>query len=141
MDYAGMRARAADQIRRAGKIVTIRSPGTSADWAKGYDELGDKWTRLVDPFDTVRVNPAIDDDVAVYAVEIGFKQGERDGTLVRTDDRRFLVAGLAASGGVMAAPDPAHDKLVIGSAALEIVVVHPIAPGPLDVVYEVHCRV
>lgn len=140
MDYAGIRSRAAGQARRAGKLVAIRSPGSSADWQYGYDELGEKWTRLVAPFDTVRTNPIVDVDTPAYAVEFGYEQGERDGTLVRADDRRFLVAGLTSTGAILEAPSPARDKLVVGSVALEIVSTKPVEPGPVAVVYEVQCR-
>ena len=140
MDYAGIRKRAAGQIAGAGKIVAIRSPGNSAEWEYGYDELGDKWTRLVDPFDTVRTNPIVDVDVPAYAAEIGYEQGERDGTLVRADDRRFLVAGLTSTGAILPAPSPAVDKLFVGGVALEIVSTKPVEPGMLAVIYEVQCR-
>lgn len=139
MNYQAMRASAADQIKRNGKPVALLSTGSSAEWEYGYDELGDKWTRLVEPFDVVRVNPISDASVSVYAVEHPYGLKEIDGTLIQSQDRRFYLAALDFFGAPFSDPKTGN-RLSVDGQVLEIASVVITKPGQTAVLYEVQCR-
>jgi hypothetical protein len=122
MEYLGIRKRATGQINKSGKTVALRVPG-------------------IDTFnpETGTLTPGTAVDHSVKVVEIGYSQGQRDGTIVQINDRRFLVAGLKADGSVLPKPTTQH-KLVISNLPLSIVSVSPIEPGDISVAYEVQCR-
>ena len=74
-------------------------------------------------------------DTTVRAVRTKFKKMEIDGTIIQRDDVLFLIA-----------PDPDYpdpelvDRLVDGSDTYEVLHVETVKPGPLAVLWKVHCR-
>lgn len=123
MDYIGVRSSAAASIKKNGKAITIRIPAAVAS----YDPVAGTGT------------PAVPVDYLCYAVELNYKQGERDGTIVQANDRRFLVAGLTTAGAALTQPTTGM-VLITGSVTLPIVSVEPLNPGETTLLYTVQCR-
>ncbi len=123
MDYTSLRTNAAASITKNGKAVTLRIPAQVAT----YDPVAGTGT------------PAAAVDYACMAVEIGYKQGERDGTIVQVKDRQFLVAGLTTAGAALTQPTSAWQFIVSG-VTLQIVYVEPLNPGETNIIYTVQCR-
>jgi hypothetical protein len=117
MNYPSLAATAARLVAQYGKSVTLRRPGAGT-----FDPV------------TGQTTPGTPTDSAVKAAEVGYEANERDGTMVRAEDRRFLIA----AAGIL---QPASsDRLLVGSADLAIVTVEPLEPGPTPLLYTVQCR-
>jgi len=123
MDYVGIRASAAATITKNGKSATLRIPAQVAS----YDPVAGTGT------------PAAAVDYPCMVVEIGYKQGERDGTIVQAKDRLFLVAGLTTAGAALTQPTSAW-QLIVSGVTLQIVTVEPLNPGETNILYTVQCR-
>ncbi|WP_146617680.1 hypothetical protein [Rhodoplanes serenus] len=115
-DYARSRATADRLIARFGQSGAIRRAGAPS---------GDPW------------NPTAGEstDHPCALVVLAYDTREIDGTLIRSSDRKVLVA----AGGLAVEPTAA-DRIVIGGTALEIVRVAPLAPGGTVVLYEIQAR-
>jgi len=72
----------------------------------------------------------------VYGILEDFSGRERDGTIVRERDRRYLVA----ASGISAAPIPG-DELTDGSDQLRVQSVQTIRSGSVDVLHYLHARI
>lgn len=123
MDYEGIRKRAASTIAKSGKTVKIIIPGGTA-----YDPV------------TGTETPGANIEHTAKAVEIQYSQAERDGTMIKANDRRFLVAGLKTDGSALAQMATGH-KIEVSTVKLEIVTVMPLNPGEINVIYEVQARI
>jgi len=123
MDYEGIRKRTAATIAKSGKTVKIILPGGTA-----YDP--------VTGLDT----PGADIEYSAKAVEIMYSQAERDGTMVKANDRRFIVAGLKTDGSALAQMATGH-KIEVSTVKLEIITVMPLNHGETNVIYEVQARI
>ena len=123
MDYEGIRKRAAATIAKNGKAIKIIMPGgTAYNPVTGLDTAG----------------PDI-----VYnamAVEIMYSQAERDGTMVKANDRRFIVSGLKTDGTALAQMATGH-RIEVSTVKLEIITIMPLNPGEINVIYEVQARI
>jgi hypothetical protein len=136
MNYTSIRDNlVAKMLRKYGKAVALRRPGTTAGWTKTWDGVLGRyqWTHSADPVSTVYVDPAtIPVDYAGYAIEKQYKQTEIDGTTVMANDRRFLTIDV---------PSPTTaDKLVVNGSVLTIVNVSAIQPGEITLVRILQCR-
>lgn len=76
-------------------------------------------------------------DTTVNVVVDSYRAERVDGTLVRSTDRRVVVAAT----GLASAPDAATDVLIIGGVEHRIVSVEPVDPAGTPVVYTVQVRV
>ncbi len=114
--YANMRNTAGDLITRFGKDVILRVQATTTP-VKDYR-----------PVVTAT-------DYTVQAVATEFNAREINGTTVQSGDRRYLVA----AEGMTATPTP-EDRLVDGSAILEIRSVRRVSPAGTQVIYSIHTR-
>jgi len=125
MSYLTERADAAKDIQEAcsSRLCTLRT-------AEAIPAVGE--TPAV---------PAV--EYRVYAVEFPYSIGVRDGTSVKTGDRRFYVAALDSSGAAIPTPTPAH-RFYTGTTApaklLTIVGNNPLQPDGVPILHEVQCR-
>lgn len=70
-----------------------------------------------------------------YGVITNYAANEIDGTVIRRDDRKVLLA----AGGLAVMPTTA-DTLTIGGVELAIMHVEPIAPSNVPIIYTVQVR-
>lgn len=140
MNYINLRDTVvAPLIRKNGKAIKLRRPGSSVGWTKIWDAAQGryKWTYGGTPppdgGTVVYVDPiGTPIDLPGYAIEKDYKQSEIDGTTVMANDRRFLVVDI---------PEPnTADKLIVGSSVLTIVNVMAIQPGDTTLVRILQCR-
>jgi len=131
MDYTASRKSTAEKLRKAGKLVTIRTPGEAS-----YNE------------ETGINTPGTPVDTPAYAMEqsqnaLTLWSSTVDNALVQDGDRFFMLAALDANGAVLARPTPAA-TFFIGAPAdgvqLAIKGVRALEPGPVAIYYEVQCR-
>jgi hypothetical protein len=123
MDYEGIRKRAAATIAKNGKAIKIILPGGTA-----YNPVTGAETAGADIVHNAK------------AVEISYSQAERDGTMVKLNDRRFIIAGLKTDGTALAQMATGH-KIEVSTVKLEIITVMPLNPGEINVIYEVQARI
>lgn len=115
-DYSRSAATAERLVARFGLLATL---------IKRPDAAGDLW------------NPRpIDDDmeVQVRAVDLGIKERLVAGTLTKRNMRVLLVAGTSE------APE-LGDRIIIGHVRHEVAGIERIAPGGVDVLYEVEVEI
>jgi len=123
MDYTAIRKNAAATIKKNGKAIKIIVPGGTA-----YNPV------------TGTDTPGADVTYSGRAVETQYTQAERDGTMVKASDRRFLVSGLQDSGAALAQMATGQ-RIEVASVKLEIVNVMPLNPGDVNIIYEVQARI
>ena len=117
-DYAGLRASVAEPlIKDFGKDGVLKIPVTAT---------GNKpWGR--DTGDPI--------EIAAIVVQTRFTFHERSNTLVQNDDTKYLVSTEGMS------VDPAlADRLEVDGTTYRIVEIKPLRPGPLTMLWTVHCR-
>ena len=112
-DYSGLQATAANLIARFGRSATLAKLTTASGTA-------------YDPGDPTEV------EYAVTICEIGYKQSERDGTLVEQNDRRVMMDSTVAP--------TSQDRIIDGSDEFVVVSVEAVKPGPAAVMYTVQLR-
>lgn len=167
MNYIDQRRRAADKIRKSGKVVTVRHlPATATGYTYSYDPvLGDTWTLDVAPFTVVHTAPAgLYTDYETWAIELKYDLHDVDGTVILTGDRRFMMAALDKT-GVAIPLLTTGDKFVIGTGTLQmdgswvldgsedldgqkdavammrVINILPLSPGDVTLYYEIQARV
>lgn len=116
-DYAGLRDSVAEPlIADFGKdaTLTLNTPAGGSDpWNPGTSG---------------------ETETAVKVVQTEFKLRDRDGTLVQKDDLLFI---LSTAGD----PDVTLAKtLTVDGVLYQIVQIMPLRPGPVTMLYKVHCR-
>ena len=104
------------QIANFGKdgTLTLNTPATGSDpWNPGSEG---------------------ETETPVKVVQTEFKLADRDGTLVQKDDLLFLVSTAGQ-------PEIALAKtLTVDGVVYQIVQITSIKPGPVTMLYKVHCR-
>ena len=123
MDYEGIRKRAAAIIAKNGKAIKVIIPGGTA-----YDPV------------TGAETAGADIEYSAKAVEIMYSQAERDGTMIKASDRRFIVAGLKTDGSALPVISTGS-RIEVSTIKLEIISAHPVNPGEINVIYEVQARI
>lgn len=111
IDYNKALASAKRLIRENGRDVTVRT----------FTASGDEWNPVQVP-----------NDVVVKAVQTQFKAEEIDGTLIRTDDKLFLIAG--------GADISLAKRLIDGGIDYEVVNVREVKPGAVSILWKVQVR-
>ena len=112
-DYSGLQSTATRLIARFGRAATLVKLTTASGSA-------------YDPGDPAEV------EHAVTICEIGYKQSERDGTLVEQNDRRIMMDSAVAP--------TSQDRIVDGADEFVVVSVEATQPGPVAVMYTVQLR-
>jgi hypothetical protein len=113
-DYARARATAARLIASFGQTVTLRKPGATA--GPSYDPV-----------------PGAPDDYTAKAVDLNrLIRNMNDVTVTAVSRTLFLDASVSPAKG---------DQVQIGSEWCEITVSRPLAPGGVNVLYEVEVSV
>ncbi len=125
-------------IRKYGKVIALRRPGSTAGWTKAWVNSRYQWTYAGPPNPpangtVVYIDPAgTPVDTSGYAVEKTYKQSEINGTTVLANDRLFLTIDI---------PTPTIvDKLVGGSSVLTIVSAVAVQPGDTALIWKLQCR-
>lgn len=111
INYAKARASSIKGVSENGRNVVLRSFTTS----------GDDWNPVQVPVDTT-----------VKALQSRFDAKEIDGTLIRTDDKLFLIAGGADIG--------LAKRLIDGGVDYEVVNVREVKPGAVSILWKVQVR-
>jgi len=113
-NYAAITATADRLIARFGRSATLRRPASTGP----------------------AHNPTVTySDHAVMVTTSAYQQREIDGTRVRQDDVKVMLAK-----GVLTIAPETKDQLVIDGATYAIMDVRPTQPGGSVVVYEVQAR-
>ena len=115
-DYPKLQATATRLLTKYGQAATLTR------WTKGaYND------------DTLTTGTGSSADLAVTVVEWDFTARERDGTLIRAEDKRFIL------GGADDAPK-LNDKLKVGGVEWEVISVEETNPGGTVLLYVLHVR-
>lgn len=121
-NYDRSRASADRLIAKFGQAGFIRrsTPGTTGG--------GDPWY-------PVSMTGGASADYACTVVVLDYSAGERDGTLIRVEDRKVLIA----VGSLEIEPAP-QDQIVLGGVAHPIIDVKPLNPGGTNIYFEAQVR-
>lgn len=111
-DYSGFVATATRLIDKFGRSASLVTMTTAAS---GYDP-----------------GEPTESATAVRIVEIGYKQSERDGTLIEANDRRVMMDASTTP--------TSQDRIVDGSDEFVVVNVEAIKPGPTPIAYMLQLR-
>lgn len=114
-DYSGVRSTAERLIAKFGQPATLITMTATG---------GDPWNPVTSESET----PVT---VAVF----DFKNSDVDGTLIQQNDKRVYLS----TNGLSAVPETGN-KLEVGGVRHEIISVSPLAPGGVDVRYELQVR-
>ena len=115
--YDATKVSAAKAIKKSGVAMTLNHKGTTA--------ATNPWDS---PTETTTAYPC-------NGVITNYSAHEIDGTVIRRDDRKVLLA----AGGLAVTPTTA-DTLTIGGVELAIMHVEPIAPSNDPIIYTVQVR-
>jgi len=130
--YEGLRDNtAAPSIRQFGKPITLLREADTSDLDCAYDPVAGKEV-CTDSEGNV-VEPGDLQEFTGSAVEDSYSAGLIDGSSIRVGDRRLLCVDVPR-------PKQGSDKLKIGDRAYSIVNVSPLAPGEVEILYEVQAR-
>ena len=122
---------AAPLIRQFGKPITLLREADTSDLDCAYDpELGrevctDSEGNVVEPGDLQEFTGS--------AVEDSYSAGLIDGSSIRVGDRRLLCVDIPR-------PKQGSDTIKVGGRTYSIVNVSPLAPGEVEILYEVQAR-
>ena len=123
---------AAPLIRQFGKSITLVRKPDRDDLDCEYDAT--TGTEIcTDPDTGEVVDPGEDQEFEGHAVEDRYSASLIDGSAIRVGDRRLLCVDIPR-------PKQGSDKLKIGDRAYSIVNVSPLAPGEVEILYEVQAR-
>lgn len=118
INYEALAKTALDQIAGAGRLVDLI-----------YQEQGD-YKPQTDTFNNQHANTAV-----VRAVLSDFQASQIDGTIIRREDKKALVA----ADGLKYVPSTS-DLIIDGEIQYTIVNVETIAPGDVVLVYKLQLR-
>ena len=133
MSYAATATKVKKTLAAKGKPATIIRPGDATGWTKSWDALGARWQWTNDvTFEVVYVDPAVDTEINGSVLELQFKIGQIDGTIVKQGDRLFM--------GSFNAPPVNGDTMRVGGTDITIVGLSPLTPGDTVLYWEVQAR-
>lgn len=114
-DYSNLESTAKRLIDRFGRDAVLIKKGTPADGATLYDA------------------PPADTESDIILCETRFSLMNRDGTLIKNGDKRWLISteGLAPE---------LEDKVQLDGTKYELINVDPLNPGGTVLLYEVQGR-
>ncbi len=122
---------AAPLIRQFGKSITLLREADKSELDCEYDPTTgaevctDSEGNVVEPGDLQEFTGS--------AVEDSYSAGLIDGSSIRVGDRRLLCVDIPR-------PKQGSDKLSVGTKEYSIVNVSPLAPGEVEILYEVQAR-
>lgn len=120
-DYAGLRDRAVQPlIKRFGKVTTAKllSPGAPTSGQPAWDP-----------------EPGADIEQPVQVVKTNVTIKDTEGTLVEMTDEAYLVS----PEGVTVDPELA-DRIEVDGSVLQIIMIKPLKPGPVTMLWKVFAR-
>lgn len=80
-------------------------------------------------------------ETPVKALQTDFSMSEVDGTMVRSDDKKFLIDGIVPIGNAMRIRDKGSDSPDSDIEDYSIVYINQLKPGNTVILYEVYARV